>query len=113
MPKFAKHLHNWGETGTVKVKTVGKPKVADRGVQCMFIGYALNHDGDCYKMWDPKTGGVHETRDVIWLKRFFFSEPINEDEFATIPLDHENDPANEAGEGESKDGATDIEIWRL
>ena len=54
-PKFAKHLRVWGEAGTVKTKTRTTPKLEDHGVQCMFVGYATDHDGDCYHMWDPKT----------------------------------------------------------
>jgi hypothetical protein len=46
IPEFAKHLRTWGEAGTVKIKTKTTPKLADRGVQCMFVGYSLNHPGD-------------------------------------------------------------------
>ena len=49
-PEFAKHLRTWGEAGTVKIKTDTTPKLADRGVQCMFVGYAVDHPGDCYNM---------------------------------------------------------------
>ena len=48
VPKFAKHLRTWGETGTVPFKTGSTPKHNDRGVHYMCVGYALNHDGDCY-----------------------------------------------------------------
>jgi hypothetical protein len=54
--KFARHLRTWGEVGTVKTKSLATPKLADRGLQCMFVGYALDHSGDCYRMWDPNTG---------------------------------------------------------
>jgi hypothetical protein len=47
-PEFAKHLRMWGEVGTVTVKSKMTPKVKDRGVQCIFVGYALNHPGDTY-----------------------------------------------------------------
>ena len=50
VPKFAKHLRTWGEAGTVTLKTDSTPKPKDRGVHCMFIGYSLMHDGDCYHM---------------------------------------------------------------
>ena len=72
-PKFAKHLRTWGEAGTVKTKITATSKVSDRGVQCMFIGYALDHDGDCYRMWNPVTDGVHVSRDIIWLRRMFYN----------------------------------------
>ena len=44
----------------------------DRGVQCMFVGYSLKHDGNCFRMWDPVTRRVHVTRDVVWLRTMFF-----------------------------------------
>jgi hypothetical protein len=46
--EFTKHLQTWGEAGTVMIKTKMTPKVKDRGVQCMFVRYALNHPGDTY-----------------------------------------------------------------
>ena len=46
----------------------------------MFIGYTYNHPGDCYRMYDPKTGRTRETRDVIWLKRMFYQRPPNQRE---------------------------------
>jgi hypothetical protein len=38
----------------------------------MFVGYTLGHTGDTYRMWDPKTGGIHVSRDVIWLQHMFY-----------------------------------------
>jgi hypothetical protein len=108
-PEFAKHLRTWGEAGTVKVKTGTTPKLDDRGVQCMFVGYALNHAGDVYEMWDPKTKRVHVMRDVIWLKRMFYQNKCQEHEYAIdihIPTDpgvnmqvNDNKKNIEAGEG--------------
>jgi hypothetical protein len=49
-PKWRKFLRMWGEAGTVKVKTKTTPKLADRGVHCMFIGYTDDDDGDVYRM---------------------------------------------------------------
>jgi len=48
----------------------------------MFIGYATNSGGDVYQMWNPITNRVHNTRDVIWLKRMYFKpqDDANEDE---------------------------------
>jgi hypothetical protein len=76
MPAYAQHLHTWGEAGTVTIKTTMMPKVRDRGVQCMFVGYAVKHPGDTYRMWDPVTGGIHETRDIIWLRRMYYGKPL-------------------------------------
>jgi hypothetical protein len=78
-PKFAQHLRTWGEAGTVKTKVKGAPsRIADRGIQCMMTGYATDHEGDCYRMWDPKTKGIHETRDVIWMKRMYYEKDIGQ-----------------------------------
>ena len=98
-PSFAQHLRTWGEAGTVKIKVKATPKIADRGVQCMFIGYALDHTGDTYRMWNPITSGVHETRDVIWLKRMFYETPILVHDLAVADEDVEvSIPQHEAGE---------------
>jgi hypothetical protein len=39
LPKWTKHLKTWGEAGTVKTKTDTTPKLADRGITCMFVGF--------------------------------------------------------------------------
>ena len=54
-PRFAKHLRVWGEAGTVTIKSKTSPKISDRGVPCMFVGYAPEHPGDTYRMWNPRT----------------------------------------------------------
>ena len=71
-PAFADHLRVWGEAGVVKLHDDMDPKTKDRGVTCMFVDYPTGHSGDTYEMWDPVTGGVHVTRDIIWLGRMFF-----------------------------------------
>jgi hypothetical protein len=37
----------------------------------MFVGYASNYNGDCYRMWNPKTKKVSETHDVVFLNRMY------------------------------------------
>jgi len=39
----------------------------------MMIGYADEHDGDCYRMWEPIDYYIYLTRDVIWLKRMYYA----------------------------------------
>ena len=75
-PCFAHHLRTWGEAGTVKTITGKVFKVLDRGVQCMLVGYALNHDGNVYPMWNPSTNRVLISRDIIWLKRMYFEPKV-------------------------------------
>lgn len=83
LPRFAKHLRIWGEAGTVKLPKDGKVK--ERGVTCVFIGYASNHEGDCYRMWNPVTGMVMLSRDVVFLQRMFF-EQLNSDATKQQPV---------------------------
>ena len=73
LPRFVKGLRTWGEAGVVKTRTIATPKVANRGVQCMMVGYALGHAHDCYRMLNWETKRIHVTRDVIWLRRMYFS----------------------------------------
>jgi hypothetical protein len=46
----------------------------------MFVGYAVDHDGDCYEMLDINNGTIYVTRDVVWLKRMYFRQSPSEDE---------------------------------
>jgi hypothetical protein len=79
-PRFVSHLRTFGEAGTVKVKKQQYPKLSDRGITCMFVGYTVDHDGDCYEMLDINSETVNVTRDVVWLKRMYFKQSPNEDE---------------------------------
>ena len=72
LPKWSKALRTWGEAGVVKVKNKTTPKLANRGVTCMFTGYANAHAEGVYRMWDPVTNRVHVSRDVVWLKRMLY-----------------------------------------
>jgi hypothetical protein len=112
-PQFSEHLRIWGEVGTVKIKTKATPKIGDRGIQCMFVGYYLDHTADCHKMWNPATSRVHQARDVIWLNRMYYTrvEPavnniIIEPEMEPIIVYHTHNPAI-VGSGEGNDTEAD------
>jgi hypothetical protein len=60
----------------------------------MMLGYADDHAGDVYHMWDPDMDGVHETHDVTWLKRMYFT--------STKPTAQELIVSVGAGENSSK-----------
>jgi hypothetical protein len=53
IPSFVKHLSTFGEAGIVKNMKDGK--VGDRGIKMMFVGYAEEHTGNCYRMYNPVT----------------------------------------------------------
>ena len=42
------------------------------------IGYANYHGGNVYRMFNPFTGRVSETRDVIWLQRMLYERENTE-----------------------------------
>jgi hypothetical protein len=48
LPNFTRYLRTWGEAGIIKTGKVRK--IGDREVTVMFLGYASNHEGDCYRM---------------------------------------------------------------
>jgi hypothetical protein len=50
-------------------------KTGDQGVTGMFVGYASNHEGDCYRMWNPRTKKVSKTCDMVFLNMIFFRTP--------------------------------------
>jgi hypothetical protein len=62
----------------------------------MFVGYAGNHKGDVYRMWNPKTRKIHITRDVTFLKRMLFQTTV--DEVAVVPSVTQDVIALDAGE---------------
>jgi hypothetical protein len=63
----------------------------------LFIGYADDHDGDVYRMWNPKTERVHITRDVIWMKQMMFTKGVEEP-----VIEVNNDNAKEGHDDEDK-----------
>jgi hypothetical protein len=101
LPKFAKHSRTWGEAGTVTIHQKMQPKILDRGVTCMFVAYAVDHEGDCYIMWNPTTQRVYTTRDVIWLNRLFHTKVINDDDDDDLLQIVASEKVDDAVEGES------------
>jgi hypothetical protein len=53
----------------------------------MFVGYTDDHSAVCYRMWDPKTYSIHDTRDVVWLRCMFFPQSVvgQDDSIVVIP----------------------------
>ena len=46
LPGFTKHLHTWGEVGTIKLAK--QNKVENYGLTCIFVGYANHHESIFY-----------------------------------------------------------------
>jgi hypothetical protein len=74
----------------------------------MMVGYALDHPGDTYRMWDPRTKNVHVRRDVIWLRRMFNDPGVVPEEIGeNQTVIDANLCTAEAGEGNGNDGLDD------
>ena len=109
-PAFAQHLRVWGEAGVVTIKSKIHAKLQDKGITCIFVGYAKNHAGAVYEMWNPSTSAVHITRDVTWLNRMFYQSLISPTTGACIQQAGESDKVcgrNEQAEQVSDDGKDD------
>jgi len=61
-----KHLIQFGQIGYVQIKQQVNTKWVEKSVKCIMVGYADDHSGDTYQMYDPTTRQVHLTRYVSW-----------------------------------------------
>jgi hypothetical protein len=68
-PKFSTNLRVFGEIGIVTDRSKIKNKLQDRGIKCYFVGYALQHAGDVYRMFNLDTKKIMMSRDIIWLNK--------------------------------------------
>ncbi len=79
----------------------------------MFIGYANNHAGDCYQMWNPVTNQVSKKQHDIFLQRMFYQGKNSNDvmKYPTMMLQvpHRNNDSN----GDSNDGVIDLDVFVL
>ena len=46
---------------------VGRTKIDPRGKISLFVGYSTQHAGDVYRLLNPKTSRVIDSRDVKWI----------------------------------------------
>jgi len=65
---YVRHLQTFGERGVVHDAKTIKNKLDNRGEMCIFVGYADNHAGNVYRMFNPQTKRIWVTRDVRWIK---------------------------------------------
>ena len=72
IPKFVSKLRMWGKAGVVKEQTKITPKIGDCVLTCMSVGYNQNSGDNIYRMRNPDTTKINNTRDIICLKRMFY-----------------------------------------
>ena len=99
LPRWSQALRTWGEAGVVKTKTKTTPKMNQRGITCMMVGYAVNHSDGVYRMWNPSSNRIIISRDVTWLKRMYYQPEKMEQEI----LVNNDDDDNEVRESQGND----------
>ena len=61
----------FGEACIVTNRKKIKDKHDDRGIPCIWLGYAKDHKAGTYRMYSPTTGKCILTRDVIFLRKTY------------------------------------------
>ena len=62
----------------VKDKQGRKVKLRNQGSDGMFVGHAQDCAGDTYRMFVPHTHAIQMSRNVQWMKRMLYWEPVQE-----------------------------------
>jgi len=62
------HLHTFGEYGVVHDAKKIHSKLENCGETCIFVGYADDHAGNVYHMFNLQMRHVWTTRDVKWIQ---------------------------------------------
>lgn len=89
-PNYARNLRKFGELGVVKTAASRSSKLDNKGELCVFLGYAVNHPGDTYRMMSVETEKITESRDVTWLNKVYGSYLEKESEESSIELEGTN-----------------------
>jgi len=86
-------MHVFGEIGVVNNAAPLRSKLANRGMHCMFIGYADNHASGTFKMFNLKTHRIWTTRDVCWVAATIvkYNEMTNNPPMKQADDDDDND----------------------
>ena len=71
LPGYAHKLRIFGEIGIVSNTGAIHNATHDRGIKCIFLGYADDHSGDVYRFYNMRTGRVILSRDVIWINKTY------------------------------------------
>jgi Reverse transcriptase (RNA-dependent DNA polymerase)/gag-polypeptide of LTR copia-type/Zinc knuckle len=98
--KILDHLVKWGRIGYV-TNRLKQPKLSPKSTKMVCMGHAADHAGDVYRMYNPETNTVIETRDITWadwhggttiptsLKMFAEHSVIDTDDYEIIEEEFE------------------------
>jgi len=62
------HLIQFGRIGYITIRKQIKKKWTDKSIKCIMVGYADDHNGKTYQMYDPMTNQVCCSRDIKWAE---------------------------------------------
>ena len=65
-PKWVEYMHVFGQIGYMADRKAIKNKLGNRAFRVMFLGYAEDHEGDCFRVYKFKTRAVVLSRDIRW-----------------------------------------------
>lgn len=107
LPQWTTNMRTFGEAGVVKTRKVNTPKIYDRGVTCMFVGYNDKAGNDVHRMWNPQTNRVHNTRDIVWMKKLFYDKVVDDSSYydgdIRVGRDKGKETADDGSDYESDD----------
>ena len=67
LPSFLKSMVEFGRVGYVTIRGAKiKNKIEERSIKYIMVGYAWNHSGDTYILYNPTTKRIISSRDVKW-----------------------------------------------
>jgi hypothetical protein len=67
--KGLRNLKSFGEMCVATTKNKIQEKLSDKGTVCVFVGYAVNHADEVYKLLNPKTKSIIKSKDIVWLNK--------------------------------------------
>jgi hypothetical protein len=68
-PEWAEHLHYFGKIAIVKSTTKMKAKLANKVFPAIYLVPSVDHKGDTYDFWNPKTKHSIESRSAVFLQQ--------------------------------------------
>jgi hypothetical protein len=65
-PKIYAHLIEWGRVGYIADRQKIMKQFQPKAAPCIFVGYAQDHSGDVYRMYNPITQKIILSCDITW-----------------------------------------------
>ena len=98
VPMIYDHLMHFGRIGWVKIGAKKTNKLEEKAIKCVMVGYSHDHAGDTYRMFNPQTRKILNSRNIRWADWHGQTSPIaglrdfnveGDTEVVVIPIDDE------------------------